>query len=353
MTLQKFFTVLILTTLMVSGCEKMILGTDEPNNPEHNFELLWSDFDKHYSLFEVKNISWDSLYTAYRPMVSSTTTDEELWEIITEMLDHLDDEHVKIRIPAGVPEEYIEFSSGAAKNQHALEEFSIELIASEYVEALYQKADYYSYGKLYNHNIGYIHAIAMLGADPSVIYQSIAEMGNVEAIIVDVRNNVGGQDEYSSGFAQAFSDGEHLLYTVQTRNGPSYDDFDSPIEVYSKSVKPENFTKPVALLTDEFTISAGEIFTLNMKAFEHITHIGDTTAGAHSDVGPARFLPNGWVYEYSTMKYLMPDGSSLEGIGIAPDIFIQNSKEDIQNGQDTVLEYAIDFLNTQLSNQQH
>lgn len=350
MTVQRLFTVLLITSLFVTGCEKMILGTDEPNNPKHNFELLWSDLDKHYALFDVKKIDWDSLYTVYQPMVSPTTSDQELWDIITEMLNHLDDEHVKIRIPAGMPEEYIEFASGAEKNQHALDEFSIELIASAYVEALYHKADYYSYGKLYNHNIGYIHALAMLGADPSVIYQSLPELGAVDAIIVDVRNNIGGQDLYSSGFAQAFSDGKHLLYTVQTRNGPLYDDFDSPIEVYSKSFKPENFTKPVVLLTDEFTISAGEIFTLNMKAFEHVTHIGDTTAGAHSDVGPARFLPNGWVYEYSTMKYLMPDGSSLEGIGIAPEIYIQNTKEDIQNGRDKVLEYAIEFLSTQTSN---
>ncbi len=330
-----------------SGCEKTILGSDEVNNPEHIFELVWTDFDKHYALFEVKNIDWDSLYTVYRPMVTSNTTDDELWEIITGMLQHLDDEHVKMRIPSDDPDNYIEFASGAHKNMHALDEFSIELIASDYVEALYQKADFYSYGKLYDYNIGYIHSIAMLGVDPSVIYQSLQELGDVDAIIVDVRNNIGGQDEYSAGFAQAFSDGEHFLYTVQTRNGPNYSDFDAPIRVYSYAPKPENFTKPVVLLTDALTISAGEIFTLNMKSFEQVTHIGDTTSGAHSDVGPARFLPNGWTYEYSTMKYLMPDGKSLEGLGIAPDIYVQNSSIDIENRQDKVLEFAIDYLISQ------
>lgn len=117
--------------------------------------------------------------------------------------------------------------------------------------------------------------------------------------------------------------------------------------MYSYASKPENYTKPVVLLTDALTISAAEIFTLNMKAFEQVTHIGDTTSGAHSDVGPARFLPNGWTYEYSTMKYLMPDGKSLEGIGIAPDIYVQNSRMDIVNRRDKVLEFAIDFLSDQ------
>ena len=105
----------------------------------------------------------------------------------------------------------------------------------------------------------------------------------------------------------------------------------------------------MVVLTDEFTVSAGEIFTLNMRSFEQVTHIGDTTAGAHSDVGPARFLPNGWTYEYSIMKYLLPDGSSLEGMGIAPDIYIQNTMQDIGNGEDKVLEYAIEYLENEIN----
>jgi len=56
---------------------------------------------------------------------------------------------------------------------------------------------------------------------------------------------------------------------------------------------------------------------------------------------------SGWMYEYSIMKYLMPDGSSLEGIGIAPDIYKQNSKTTIDAGRDVVLEFAIEFLDTQ------
>ena len=327
----------------------MMLGSDEPNNAEHNFELLWNDFDHYYALFEVKHINWDSLYTVYRPMVSATTTDDELWDIVSAMLEHLDDEHVKVRIPNEEYQNYREFASGSAKNEHALEEFSIELIAGEYVEALYQKADYFSYGKLYDHNIGYIHLIAMLGVDPAVVYSTLAELGDVDAMIVDVRNNIGGEDVYSEGFAGGFSDGEHFLYTVETRNGPAHSDFDTPLEVFSHPHSANNFTKPVVLLTDEFTISAGEIFTLNMRSFEHVTHIGDTTAGAQSDVGAARFLPNGWMYEYSIMKYLMPDGRSLEGVGVAPDIFIQNSKADIENGKDKVLDFAIEYLENETS----
>lgn len=330
------------------SCEQVILGDDQPNTPEENFELLWQDFNDHYALFEIKEVDWNALYSQYRPQVTSSTTDDELWATITEMLDHLDDEHVKIRIPATQHQDFREFASGSAKNIHALDEFSIELIAGKYVEALYQTDDYFSYGTLYGQNIGYIHLIAMLGVNPDVVYKTLSNLGEVDALIVDVRNNIGGKDEYAGGFAGGFSDQETLLYTVETRNGPNYQDFDAPLSVYSHPYKPENFTKPVVLLTDSYTISAGEIFTLNMRAFNHVTHIGDTTAGAHSDVGPARFLPNGWTYEYSIQRYLLPGNISLEGIGIAPEIYIQNTPEDVQNGQDKVLEFAIDFLQNEI-----
>ena len=40
----------------------------------------------------------------------------------------------------------------------------------------------------------------------------------------------------------------------------------------------------------------------------------------------------------------LPDGSSLEGIGIAPDILIQNTLDEIRSGTDKALEEAIEEL---------
>ena len=58
-----------------------------------------------------------------------------------------------------------------------------------------------------------------------------------------------------------------------------------------------------------------------------------------------RFLPNGWQYQYSIMKFLLADGvTSLDGIGHIPDIEIRNSAEDILAGNDLVLERAYRYL---------
>ena len=68
--------------------------------------------------------------------------------------------------------------------------------------------------------------------------------------------------------------------------------------------------------------------------------IGDTTAGGFSDVN-ARKLPNGWLYFVSVGDFRNAEGNSEEGKGIAPAIYAVNTKQDIDNGKDIVLELAI------------
>ncbi|WFO18218.1 S41 family peptidase [Cellulophaga baltica 4] len=91
-------------------------------------------------------------------------------------------------------------------------------------------------------------------------------------------------------------------------------------------------------------MSAGEIFLLHMKSFEHVTQIGDTTAGDFSTISNMRFLPNGWHYRYSIQKVLLPNGESFDGIGHIPDVYEKNTVEDIAAKEDKVLDTALEYL---------
>ena len=44
------------------------------------------------------------------------------------------------------------------------------------------------------------------------------------------------------------------------------------------------------------------------------------------------------------LNYIIKNGESLDGIGHVPDVYIKNSKEDIENDKDLVLERAILYL---------
>jgi len=84
-----------------------------------------------------------------------------------------------------------------------------------------------------------------------------------------------------------------------------------------------------------------------MKSFSHVTQIGYTTAGDFSTVSNIRFLPNGWHYQYSIQKFLLPNGENLDGIGHIPQVYVKNTEADIDANNDTVMDTAIQYLLTE------
>lgn len=80
-----------------------------------------------------------------------------------------------------------------------------------------------------------------------------------------------------------------------------------------------------------------------MKTLLNVTLIGDTTSGGFADTHIGK-LPNGWEYRMSVRKTTNCNDNLLEDIGIVPDILIENTKKDIDDGKDKVIEYSIKYL---------
>lgn len=329
---------------LLTACEETFLGPDAADNPEHNFELLWNDLDQHYSLFTVRNLNWDSIYQVYRPKVTAQTTDEELFTVMADMIEYLDDSHTFI----------VDWNSGffhaSGYNQNEIarsEEFDEQMIKDIYLEyARYPDSnqDLY-YGKIEGKDIGYIYLAEMKrGANGDVIDNILAEIGHHQAIIFDVRNNRGGSSTLPQRIAGAFADKRQLVFTHQTRSGPEHSDFEDAFKLYAEPQGSQNYSKPVIVLSNRATISAGEHFIIYMRASPNVTLLGDTTAGDFGYRSDYRFLPNGWTYAYSIGRVLLPDGSNLDGIGNVPDVYVRNTLDDIYENNDLVLESAIEYL---------
>jgi len=336
------FTLLLCLTLV--ACDKALLEETLDNTPQQNFQLFWDDFDQHYGLFQVRNHNWDSIYTAYQPLINDSTTDDQLWSYFTEMIAYLDDSHTVLYHPS----KDIEFESGSLENEQAEQVFSLNLVTQKYLEDVQTlnlvEEENHLYGKVKNRNIGYIHFSDFEMTESSFFDIVLEDLQAVDALIFDLRNNTGGVDEIAAEIAGRFVNEEQFVYTVQTKNGINPNDFTPKTKYFSKKVGSQNFSKPVILLTDKITVSTAEVFTIYMKSFPLVTQIGDVTAGDFSSIGMRRFLPNGWQYQYSIMMYLLPDGSSLDGIGHIPSISIKNTVTDIQSQTDNVLEEAFSFL---------
>lgn len=343
---MKKYLILILAILSFTACEKAFLGEKETNNPENNFEIFWNDFNDHYALFGVRGWDWDSVYTANRPKITAQTTDDELFQTFKEMVAYLDDSHTFVASPT--PRRL--FVSGSQDDAAAEAAFSRALVKKKYVENVkditYADEPGYShfYGKMKNRKIGYVY-FQGIDLDKDGMLDEIMNAVIVnDAIIIDLRNNTGGDDTAAQEIAGRFADEEKLVYTVEEKNGPGKNDFAKKKEYFTVKTGKEQFTKPVIILTDKVTVSAAEVFLLYMKAFDNVTQMGDATSGDFSDTSMRRFLPNGFQYQYSIMKFLTPDGKSLDGIGHVPDIFVKNTEADIKSENDKVLEKALQFL---------
>ncbi len=333
--------IVFIALIILSSCSSIILDEDEQNTQSNNFDLFWNDFDQHYGLFGVRNINWNDLYTMYQPQVNDNLSNEELWNVMSNLIEHLDDSHTTLYDGRGN-----RYTSGNVLNEQSKTEISEELIVSKYLDFHTEipSENNLSFGKIKNKNIGYIYLGSMKGENPSIIDDIVNKLDNYNAIIFDIRQNTGGDDRYVARIAKAFSDGEHFIYTVQTRNGPNHSDFDEKKKYYTQYDENKIFPKPVLVLTDRATVSAAEVFLLHMKSFANVTQIGDTTAGDFSVVGNMRFLPNGWHYHYSIQKFLLPNGESLDGVGHIPDIYVKNSEVDITAKNDKVIDTAIEYL---------
>lgn len=329
----------VVTILLFSiiSCGKIFV---EPpaNNPEAIFENLWTTFNEEYAPFEERNVNWQVQYNSFRPLVNSTTTDDELFSIISQMLTSLDDGHVTLTAPGRDL-----FISNKIRNELIDDElFSIPVVKT-YLETGYKDGEEnsYIYGKIKNENVAYIY-FDYVGDNFYKLKDFLSEFPDVKGYIIDMRHNQGGDFTYCFSEIGRLTNQSRFVFRSKTKNGKGNNDYTEWYEWYIYP-KGEYVNKPIIVLIDRYTISAGERSVMAFKTLPIVTLMGDTTNGAHGTM-IGRELANGWFYSLVPQKVELYDGKSYEGIGLAPDIYSKNTILQINSGIDMTLQKAIDEL---------
>ena len=326
-------------------------NAEDLSEPEKNFEHLWGEFDTRYALFLPKRIDWDLIYKIYRPKVTPQTSDDELFEIMSSMLTHLNDLHV--RLDSKNPPR--SFRSGksheAVMEQFGTVENFIRYFRERPIDKKYSKTGLQErYDNIFvftwlTDDVGYFHFSKFRDVEKSseAVDEIVANFKNAKGIIIDVRKNGGGDDHVGKAIADRFADKKRLYMTIQDKNGPGHGDFAEPVEWYVQPDGPIQFTKPIILLTDFTSGSAAENFALALRVLPHATIVGDFTSGCFADA-EADKLRNGWYFSLSVNLFKDQNGFCWEGIGVPPDLRIINTKEDLENKRDRVLEFAVELI---------
>ena len=330
-------TVIVSTPLDVS----FVAQPASTSSPEANFETLWKEFDTRYSFFEIKKIDWGALYTLYRPQVTSTTSDAQLFQIMSSMLSNLKDGHVNLTTSVGT------YAYTGWYSQYPANSLGTSVVARYFsVDYGTTAGGYLRYAKITD-SIGYLYIGPILTGDQTLWSQSIDVIINTlkdcKGIVVDIRSNGGGSDALGNIVAGRFADQLRTYSFVRWRNGPNHSNFTDYQAATIEPQGPRQFTKPVALLTNRRCFSSAEGTILMMKALPNVTQIGDTTGGGSAN--PITLtLPNGWSYRVSRWIQYTAQKTVFEGTGLPPNLPIWISLADSVAGRDAILERAIQFL---------
>ncbi|MCQ8186476.1 S41 family peptidase [Parvularcula maris] len=314
-------------------------------DPEADFDAFWTLYDERYALFEVKGVDWDKVYDVYRPQVSENTTRAELFSVFESVTDLLNDVHVTVRdTEAG------RFARSGGKSlgtgSFDVGTFSMELIESAYAQGglTVLAGGTMRYGMLRG-GIGYLKVDSFKYPTTSeAAADEIARaFADAPAVIVDVRQNGGGSDAVARMLAARFADERRLVMTSEERL-PGEDVLGGP-QPWHVGPVPGALRVPIFVLVNDRTISAAENFAIMMRAFPHVTILGETTAGAMADTFPVA-LGEGWVFGVPSNVLRDANGRSWEGIGVVPNLFVANTAAEVAAGRDRQLETALDFAET-------
>jgi hypothetical protein len=139
---------------------------------------------------------------------------------------------------------------------------------------------------------------------------------NVDALIVDLRNNGGGNPDLIRYYCSHFFPPNTHLNSLYWRQGDRTEEFWTLESVDGKR-RPD---LPVFILISGRTFSGGEEFAYNFKARKRATLIGETTGGGAN--------PGGTYAVNEALTIFVPTGRAInpvtktnwEGVGVEPDI---------------------------------
>jgi len=190
--------------------------------------------------------------------------------------------------------------------------------------------------------VGRIHFTNWFLPMQGEIDRAVDEMRDCEGIVIDLRGNGGGAGGMVMSTAGHFFPERTKLGTQTTRGGTIiYNALPRKLSTDGERVEP--FSGPVAILIDELSGSASEIFAGGMQSTGRVRVFGETSAGA---VLPAttRSLPNGDGLLYAMGDFVTSTGVLLEGVGVIPDEEVPLTREGLLAERDPVLEAALDWI---------
>ena len=198
------------------------------------------------------------------------------------------------------------------------------------------------FAEMQEENIAYIQYIGFQDGGADLLDSELKKLidQGAEALIFDLRNNLGGTLDDAVDVCDLFLD-DGAIVTVRGRTG----DNERVDEYFAKKGKYTDI--PIIVLINGFSASASELTAGALRDNGRAVLIGEISFGKGT-VQVIHELSDGSGLKFTTAKYFLPSGVSIDGVGVVPDIEVELTPEDTEDLQ---LEKAIEEIKKMIEGQ--
>ena len=185
--------------------------------------------------------------------------------------------------------------------------------------------------------IGYIYITSFESVTVGQFTDAVKDLQsrNMKGLIIDLRNNPGGMLTSVCQILDTILPKDQLLVYTIDKNGKKEE---------TRTENDDELNLPMAVVVNDQSASASEIFTAAMQDYEKAVIVGETTFGK-GIVQVIIPISDGSAVKVTTSKYYTPKGECIHEIGVTPDIEVELDKD---SETDTQLDAAIEAVKDQI-----
>ena len=231
------------------------------------------------------------------------------------------------------------------KSGQIVRDLTRELEINDYIREI--EDDYRAGRHRYYENIdgAFVWKMPAFDLSEDGVDEMMGKAKKASALILDLRGNGGGAQTTLLRLIGNFFDKDLKVADVKERKETK--------PLIAKTRGKSAYTGKLVVLIDSESGSSSELFARVIQLEKRGTVIGDVSAGA---VMRARSYPHdlgastlvGFAVIITNADVIMPDGKSLENVGVNPDELLEPTAEDMAAHRDPVLARAAELLGMKL-----